>query len=39
PASLKFILVGVAVTVPMIGAYTVFAYRTFSGKATKLHYG
>ncbi|MDB5814811.1 MAG: putative quinol oxidase subunit transrane protein [Rhodocyclales bacterium] len=39
PASLKFILVGVAVTVPMIGAYTIFAYRTFSGKATKLHYG
>ncbi|MDB5801995.1 MAG: putative quinol oxidase subunit transrane protein [Rhodocyclales bacterium] len=38
PTSLKFILVGVAITVPMIAAYTVFAYRIFGGKATGLRY-
>ncbi len=38
PNSLKFILVGVAVTVPMIAAYTVFAYRVFRGKAGALSY-
>ncbi|GAA5161318.1 cytochrome d ubiquinol oxidase subunit II [Viridibacterium curvum] len=39
PESLKIILIGIAITVPMIGAYTVFAYRIFRGKATDLHYG
>lgn len=38
PASLKFILVGTAITVPAIAAYTVFAYRVFWGKAVDLHY-
>ena len=38
PASLKFILVGVALTVPMIAGYTVFAYRVFRGKAGELRY-
>jgi cytochrome bd ubiquinol oxidase subunit II len=38
PGSLKVILVGVAITVPMIAAYTVFAYRVFWGKATALSY-
>lgn len=37
-ASLKVILVGVALTVPMIAAYTVFAYRVFWGKAGELKY-
>jgi len=38
PASLKFILVGVVLTVPMIAGYTVFAYRVFRGKAGELKY-
>ncbi len=38
PASLKVILFGVALTVPMIAAYTVFAYRVFWGKAGALSY-
>ena len=38
PAALKVILVGVAVAVPAIAAYTVLAYRIFGGKATELHY-
>jgi cytochrome bd ubiquinol oxidase subunit II len=38
PNSLKVILVGVAITVPMIAAYTVFAYRVFWGKAGELSY-
>lgn len=38
PGSLKVILAGVAVTVPMIAAYTVFAYRVFWGKAGELTY-
>lgn len=38
PASLKVILVGVAISVPAILAYTVFAYRIFSGKARPLGY-
>jgi cytochrome bd ubiquinol oxidase subunit II len=37
--SLKVILVGVVITVPMIVAYTVFAYRVFWGKAQVLSYG
>ena len=38
PAALKVILVGVAVAVPAIAAYTVLAYRIFGGKATDLRY-
>jgi cytochrome d ubiquinol oxidase subunit II len=38
PASLKVILVGVAISVPAIAGYTVFAYRVFGGKATELRY-
>ena len=38
PAALKVILVGVAVAVPAIAAYTVLAYRIFGGKATGLRY-
>ncbi|CAL94389.1 cytochrome d ubiquinol oxidase subunit II [Azoarcus olearius] len=39
PGSLLFILVGVVTVLPMIIAYTVFAYRVFWGKATDLEYG
>lgn len=39
PGSLRFILVGVAIVLPLIVAYTVFAYRVFRGKATALDYG
>lgn len=38
PESLKIILVGVAISVPAIAAYTVFAYRVFRGKASELTY-
>ena len=38
PAALKVILVGVAISVPAIGAYTVLAYRVFGGKASELRY-
>lgn len=36
--SLKFTLVGVLLTLPMIIAYTFFVYRIFHGKATELNY-
>lgn len=36
--SLGIILVGTLITLPMIVAYSVFAYRVFSGKATLLNY-
>ncbi len=36
--SLVVILVGCAIAVPMIAAYTVYAYRVFRGKATLLEY-
>lgn len=36
--ALTFVLVGVAITVPMILAYTVFVYRVFRGKASDLSY-
>lgn len=36
--SLQFILVGAAIVVPTILAYTVFSYRVFRGKATELRY-
>ena len=38
-ASLNVIFVGVAITLPVIVAYTVFMYRVFWGKATALKYG
>ncbi len=38
PAALKVILIGVAISVPAIAAYTVLAYRVFSGKASELKY-
>jgi cytochrome bd ubiquinol oxidase subunit II len=37
-ASLQFILVGVAITLPAIVGYTVFMYRVFWGRATELTY-
>lgn len=39
PSSLKIILVGVAVSLPAIVAYTFFVYRVFGGKAQALSYG
>ena len=33
PSALKMVLVGVVIVVPFLLAYTVFAYRVFSGKA------
>ncbi len=40
PKSLQFILVGALLTVPVILAYTVFAYRVFWGKSSgELSYG
>jgi len=36
--SLVIILVGTAITLPAIAGYTVFSYRVFWGKATKLAY-
>jgi cytochrome d ubiquinol oxidase subunit II len=38
PAALKVILFGVAIAVPAIAGYTVFAYRVFRGKAGELKY-
>ncbi len=38
PESLLIIFVGAAVVVPAIGAYTIFAYRVFRGKAKELSY-
>ncbi|MBS0444543.1 MAG: cytochrome d ubiquinol oxidase subunit II [Proteobacteria bacterium] len=38
PESLKFILVGVCISVPAIAAYTAFAYRVFRGKTGELRY-
>lgn len=35
---LIFILVGIAIVLPTILAYTVFSYRVFRGKATELRY-
>jgi cytochrome d ubiquinol oxidase subunit II len=36
--ALKFILVGVVITLPAIVGYTIFVYRVFWGKAGKLSY-
>ncbi len=38
PDALKFILVGVAISVPAIAAYTIYAYWVFRGKTGKLEY-
>ncbi|KFL36604.1 cytochrome d ubiquinol oxidase subunit II [Arenimonas donghaensis] len=38
PGSLKIILAGALVTLPMIIGYTVFAYRVFWGRDTELSY-
>ena len=37
-SSLKFILVGIVLTVPMILGHTVYVYRVFHGKAVQLTY-
>jgi len=39
PESLRFVFVGVCFVLPLIVAYTVFAYRVFWGKARSLTYG
>jgi cytochrome d ubiquinol oxidase subunit II len=38
PGSLKIILAGAAVTLPMIVGYTIFAYKVFWGRSTELSY-
>lgn len=38
PASLKVILIGVALVFPMIVGYTIFSYRVFWGKTRELTY-
>ena len=38
PESLRFILMGALIVIPCIFAYTLFSYRIFWGKATKLEY-
>lgn len=38
PESLRFILVGALIVIPVILAYTFFAYKVFHGKATALRY-
>lgn len=38
PESLRIMLVGTLIVLPMIAGYTVFAYRAFSGKAQALSY-
>jgi cytochrome d ubiquinol oxidase subunit II len=38
PDALKFILVGVCISVPAIAGYTVFSYRVFRGKTGELRY-
>jgi cytochrome bd ubiquinol oxidase subunit II len=38
PEALKVILIGVALAVPAIAGYTVFAYRVFGGKVRELRY-
>ena len=39
PSALKFMLVGVAIVLPFLLAYTAFAYRVFRGKAKAGLYG
>jgi len=38
PASMKFFLVGVCISVPAIAGYTIFSYRVFRGKTAELKY-
>lgn len=38
PVSLRFILVGAIIVVPVILLYTIYAYRVFRGKSTELRY-
>jgi cytochrome d ubiquinol oxidase subunit II len=38
PEALKFILVGVCISVPAIAAYTIYSYRVFRGKTGELKY-
>ncbi|UXY14642.1 cytochrome d ubiquinol oxidase subunit II [Chitiniphilus purpureus] len=38
PESLAAVLIGVAIVLPTIAGYTLYAYRVFRGKATALHY-
>ena len=38
PETLKIILIGVAIVLPAIIGYTIYAYRVFSGKAQDLSY-
>lgn len=38
PASLRFVLTGVIVVLPVIIGYTVYSYRVFWGKSTALRY-
>ena len=38
PEALKFILIGVCISVPAIAAYTFYSYRVFRGKAGELKY-
>jgi len=38
PASLKFVLAGAVIVLPVILGYTAYAYRVFWGKSTELHY-
>jgi cytochrome d ubiquinol oxidase subunit II len=39
PESLRFVLVGALIVLPVIIAYTVFSYRVFWGKVKELTYG
>ena len=39
PESLRFVLVGALIVLPVIIAYTVFSYRVFWGKVKELSYG
>ncbi|MFT3848282.1 MAG: cytochrome d ubiquinol oxidase subunit II [Propionivibrio sp.] len=38
PGSLTFILIGVAVVLPLIAGYTAFSYWVFRGKSRDLEY-
>jgi cytochrome d ubiquinol oxidase subunit II len=38
PEALKFILVGVCISVPAIAGYTIYSYRVFRGKTDELKY-
>ena len=38
PASLRFVLTGVLIVLPVIIGYTIYSYRVFWGKSTELRY-